>query len=335
MNFFLPSYAPMLAKPCARLPSQTDDFAVEVKWDGIRAIVYIEAGIARIISRNGCDITFRYPELQLLAQAVGRHALILDGEIVAFNEAGTPSFSLLQQRMNLEKPVMIQRALSHVPISFIVFDLLQVDKNSLIDESYLVRRQILDDYHLCGKYWITPPYRTGNVEDFLSASQELGLEGIILKRSNSPYMPGKRSDSWLKVKNYHRQEFIIGGWTPGKGKRSGTIGALLLGYYSQEHSGKSEPKLLYAGSCGTGFTEKTLSQLKELFMPLAISYCPFATDPLKSGANFIKPVVVAEVSFTEWTQAQTLRHPSFLGLRSDKLASAVTKEAAIIRKEAD
>lgn len=335
MNFFLPSYAPMLAKPCARLPSQTDDFAVEVKWDGIRAILYIEAGIARIISRNGCNITLRYPELQMLAQEVGRHSLILDGEIIAFNKAGTPSFSLLQQRMNLEKPAMIQMALSHVPISFIAFDLLQVDKNSLIDESYLVRRQILDNYHLSGRYWITPPYRTGNAEDFLSASQELGLEGIILKRINSPYMPGKRSDSWLKVKNYHRQEFVIGGWTPGKGKRSGTIGALLLGYYSREHSGESEPKLLYAGSCGTGFTEKNLSQLKELFMPLATSYCPFSIDPQKRDATFITPLIVAEFSFTEWTGADILRHPSFLGLRSDKLASEVTKETAIIRKEAD
>ena len=326
MNISLPRLAPMLAKPCPTLPPQTDDYALEVKWDGIRVLVYVTAGTAKIISRNGFDITFRYPELEMLAKVTGKDALILDGEIIAFNEAGTPSFSLLQQRMSLEKPDMIQIALEQIPITLILFDLLQVGNNSLIREPYIIRRQLLEKYRLSGQSWITPPYQTGKAEAFLSASQKIGLVGIILKRLNSPYMPGKRSDSWLKVKNFHRQEFVIGGWTPGTGRRSGTIGALLLGYYQQEQLSESEHELRYAGACGTGFNEKNLSYLTELFMPLAISYCPFATNPHKRDAKFIKPLIVAEFSFTEWTQAQTLRHPSFLGLRSDKQASEVIKE---------
>lgn len=326
MNRSLPRYLPMLAKPCRGLPSQTDGYAAEVKWDGIRAMVYSKGGAVQIMSRNGFDMTFRYPELARLAQEAGQDALILDGEIVAFSEAGAPSFSLLQRRMSLEKPALIEAAQASVPITFVIFDLLQLGNKSLIRLPYEVRRQVLEEQQLSGPAWITPSYQTGQVRAFLSASQELGLEGIILKRIDSPYLPGKRSDAWLKVKNMHRQEFVIGGWTPGQGKRSGTIGALLLGYYQPAERGESEPKLVYAGSCGTGFSEKTLTELQRLFLPLTITYCPFRADPHKQGATFVQPIMVGEFSFTEWTPSHTLRHPSFLGLREDKEAVEVIKE---------
>ena len=319
MKISLPHYAPMLAKPCAALPSETGDFAAEVKWDGIRAMAYVNQGTVQIVSRSGLDITFRYPELELLAQQAGKRALILDGEIIAFSEEGTPSFSQLQKRMNLEKAALVQTAMSAIPITFIIFDILQLDTASLIHEPYVVRRQALDSCALSGPSWSAPPYQTGNGAALLAAGKQLGLEGIVLKKLDSPYLPGKRSDWWLKVKNFHRQEFVIGGWTAGEGKRSGTIGALLLGYYE----GK---KLRYAGSCGTGFSEKTLTRLKELCRPLTVSCCPFDTDPQKRGTTFIKPLLVAEISFTEWTPAGTLRHPSFLGLRQDKQAAEVVKE---------
>lgn len=329
MYISLPRYAPMLAKASANLPLQSDDYALEVKWDGIRALIYIANNTVQIISRNGFDITFRYPELQALSKAVGKHSVILDGEIIAFDESNSPSFSLLQRRMNLEKPALIQTLTESIPVTYVIFDLLQAGKTVLIDKPYTFRRKKLEQLSLSGQAWSTPEYQTGNAASFLEASCKLGLEGIVLKRLSSMYLPGKRSDNWLKVKNFKRQEFIIAGWTPGEGKRSGSIGALLLGYYLPDTStaaSQGERILMYAGSCGTGFDAKTLTDLNERLVPLVISECPFAANPQKNGAIYVKPELVGEFSFAEWTPAQTLRHPSFLGLRTDKAAGQVIRE---------
>ena len=323
----LPRHKPMLAKSSPKLPQNPAGYALEVKWDGIRALVYIENGALLIASRNGFDISFRYPEIQGLTQVTGKHQLILDGEIVAFDSSGLPSFSLLQQRMNLERPTLILQSMGVTPVTYIIFDLLHKDGQDLTKEPYCLRREELEKLALSGFAWTTPPYQVEHAAEFFAASSKLGLEGIILKRLNSPYLPGKRSDNWLKVKNFHRQEFIIGGWTAGEGSRLGTIGALLLGYYPKLPTDKSEStKLLYAGSCGTGFNGKTLALLKARLEPLAIGSNPFSFDPKKDDAHYVKPVLVAEIAFAEWTPAQTLRHPSFLGLRSDKQASQVVKE---------
>ncbi|MDF2502395.1 MAG: ligD 1 [Anaerosporomusa subterranea] len=326
----LPRYTPMLAKSSSKLPKKIDEYAFEVKWDGIRALSYITNGNIQIVSRNGFDITFRYPEIHALGQKLKKQSVILDGELTAFDEAGQPSFALLQHRMNLEKSALIKKTADVIPVTYIIFDLLQLNDQSLINHSYQSRRFELDTLELAGRAWSTPSYHTERAADFLEASRKLGLEGIILKRLNSLYLPGKRSDDWLKVKNFHRQEFIIGGWTPGEGNRTGTIGALLLGYHDvipEAASARATPqKLLYAGSCGTGFTTKTLKQLQELLQPLSIPKHPFASDPKKAGASFVQPLVVAEISFAEWTPAHTLRHPSFLGLRTDKDASYVIRE---------
>jgi bifunctional non-homologous end joining protein LigD len=330
MTELLPRYTPMLAKPCAKLPIKTDDYGIEVKWDGIRAISYIENGNIQIVSRNGFDITFRYPEIHPLGQELRKKRVILDGELTAFDESGHPSFSLLQHRMNLENSALIQKTALVIPVTYIIFDLLHLNSQPLINHSYESRRCELAKLDLTAQSWLTPAYHTDCAVDFLEASRKLGLEGIILKRLNSQYSPGKRGGDWLKVKNFHRQEFIIGGWTPGEGARAGTIGALLLGYYDvmpNIAADRAVPqKLLYAGSCGTGFTAKTLKQLQELLQPLSIPMNPFSSNPQKAGANFVQPKVVAEVSFAEWTPAQTLRHPSFLGLRADKEASYVIRE---------
>jgi bifunctional non-homologous end joining protein LigD len=326
----LPHYTPMLAKSSSKLPEKIEEYGFEVKWDGIRALSYITNGNIQIISRNGFDISFRYPEIHPLGQKLKKQTVIVDGELTAFDEAGHPSFAMLQHRMNLEKPALIEKTAAIIPVTYIIFDLLQINEQLLINHSYQSRRFELAKLELADRAWSTPAYHTEHAADFLEASRKLGLEGIILKRLNSLYLPGKRSDDWLKVKNFHRQEFIIGGWTPGIGNRTGTIGSLLLGYYDvipEAASARGMPqKLLYAGSCGTGFTAKTLKQLQELLQPLSIPNHPFSSDPKKATVSFVQPLVVAEIAFAEWTPAETLRHPSFLGLRADKDASYVIRE---------
>ena len=326
----LPHLVPMLAKPTPRLPNDTSGYACEVKWDGIRAIANIEDGKLQLLSRNGFDITFRYPELYALSQARGTSSFILDGEIVAFQEDGRPSFGLLQRRMNLDKSALIQQAAQTIPVTYVIFDLLHLDKQSLIEHSYEKRRRLLSELKLADQAWTTPAYRTKQIAEFLEASRKLGLEGILIKRLNSPYQPGKRSDAWLKVKNFHRQEFIIAGWTAGAGNQAGAIGALLLGYYdvTPEVANRAvvQQRLLYAGSCGTGFTRGMLQKLTELLQPLVIPDCPFSVVPKKAEAFFTQPILIGEFSFAEWTSAKTLRHPSFLGLRDDKDPRYVVQE---------
>lgn len=325
----LPRYSPMLAKPSSSIPKRISEYGMEIKWDGIRALSYITNGSIQIVSRNGIDITFRYPEIQPLAQKLGQ-TVILDGELTAFDETGKPSFALLQQRMNLEIPALIRKAAMRLPVTYIIFDILQLNDQLLIHQSYQQRRFELARLELTNLSWSTPPYHTEDAAAFLEASRTLGLEGIILKRLHSRYIPGKRSDDWLKIKNFLRQEFIIGGWTPGEGSLTGSIGALLLGYYDvtpEAAATRGEPqKLLYAGSCGTGFSIATRKQLQEMLQPFSIPTPPFANDPKKAGAQYVQPLIVAEISFAEWTPAHTLRHSSFLGLRTDKQASYVISE---------
>lgn len=326
----LPQLAPMLAKPSSQLPFDTADFAIEIKWDGIRAMIYIENRRLQILSRNGFDITFRYPEIQLLAQSVGRQNLILDGEIIALDAKNRPSFSLLQQRMNLEDLNIIKEISDRVPVNYIIFDLLYYDNQMTIDTIYTERRQKLSKLALTGNAWSTPDYKTGQAVEILEASRKLGLEGIILKRLDSLYLPGRRSNDWLKIKNIRRQEFIIAGWTTGEGLRAKTIGAVILAYYDliPEEAAKLgvTPQLLYAGSCGTGFTKKALQDLEERLRALYIPENPFSPPLKKPGVSFCQPVLVGEVSFTEWTTANTLRHPSFQGLRMDKDPRYVVRE---------
>jgi bifunctional non-homologous end joining protein LigD len=330
MKTKLPRLEPMMAKSTPQLPIDTSGYACEVKWDGIRALAYIESSKLQLLSRNGFDITFRYPELHALSQAIGPRSIILDGEIVAFQEDGRPSFALLQRRMNLEKSALIEQIARTIPVTYVIFDVLHLDEQSLIEYSYEKRRHILSELKLSDQAWTIPAYQTEKIAEFLEASRKLELEGILIKRLNSPYLAGKRSDAWLKVKNFLRQEFIIAGWTAGAGNRAGTIGALLLGYYdvTPEIASRAavQQRLLYAGSCGTGFTGDMLKKLKELLQPLVIANNPFTVDPQKSGAFFTQPILIGEFSFAEWTAGRTLRHPSFQGLRRDKDPRYVIRE---------
>jgi bifunctional non-homologous end joining protein LigD len=316
---------PMLAR-LSTLPADESEWAFEVKWDGVRAITHSRPGRIGFISRNGNDVTSAYPELREFNRALGSHEAILDGEIVAFDEQGRPSFQALQSRMHLRGEAAIRRLAQTEPVTYVLFDLLWLDGHSLMDLPYTERRARLQALKLEGERWCTPEYLPGEGTAFLAASKEQGLEGILAKRLDSSYTPGGRGSSWLKIKNVQRQELVIGGWTEGKGSRAERIGALHLGV-------REKGKLRYAGKLGTGFDMAELERLAALLEPLARKDSPFTGPQPPKGAHFVEPKLVCEVEFTEWTRAGTLRHPSYKGLREDKPAIDVVRERPVAAEE--
>ena len=328
---------PMMAR-LGTLPRNDDGWAFEIKWDGVRAIAHSEPGRVRFHSRNLNDITARYPELARLNRALSHHRAILDGEIVALDAEGRPSFGALQRRMHLAAESAVRRLSREAPVTYMVFDLLWLDGHSLMDLSYRERRERLAELDLNGERWRTPDYVAGRGAAVLAATAEQGLEGVVGKRLDSTYEPGRRSQSWVKVKNLASQEVVIGGWMPGEGRRRERIGALLAGVRENGH-------LRYAGRVGTGFTEPELDRLAKLLRPLERDTPPFDAPgqaELPRGAVWVEPRHVAEVEFREWTQGGQMRAPSYKGLRDDKAPEDVVQDggaadgpALEIREEKD
>jgi bifunctional non-homologous end joining protein LigD len=306
---------PMLART-GPLPRENGRWAYEIKWDGVRAIGYVEAGRLRLASRTGRDITPRYPELRALGRALSNHDAVLDGEVVAFDAEGRPSFQRLQSRMHLASEHVVRRLAESDPVVYVIFDLLWLDGHSLCELPYESRRELLMKLDLIGPTWQTPANHVGDGAALLDASRARGLEGIIAKRVDSAYAPGRRSPAWVKVKNVRRTDVVIGGWLPGEGKRSGRLGALVVGCHDDDG-------LRYAGRVGTGFDEAELYRLGGLLAPLARPDSPFAGRQPPRETHFVEPRLVAAVDYGEWTQARTLRHPVYKGLRDDVDPEAV------------
>ncbi len=318
---------PMLAKT-GTMPADPGEWGFEIKWDGIRAAAYLNKGRFRLLSRNLKDITGQYPELAALAASLSASRLILDGEIVALGPDGRPSFSRLQHRMGLSSPRTIAKVGREIPATYIIFDILYHDGRLLTDLPYRERRRILEELAPSGPAWQTPACKAGEGQAMLAASRAVGLEGLLAKRLDSIYEAGKRTGAWLKIKNQRRQELVIAGWVPGKGKRQGSIGALLVGYWDRlpVRGAESPPRLVYAGKVGSGFSGRTLAELAARLAPLRRAASPFAVKPPVADAVFAVPRLVGEFEFTEWTPNNTLRHPSFKGLRTDKDAAEVVRE---------
>jgi bifunctional non-homologous end joining protein LigD len=311
---------PMMAK-LGTLPADDGRWAYEIKWDGVRAIAYSEPGRLRLESRNLNDITAQYPEIRPLNRALSSHAAVLDGEIVAFDSEGRPSFERLQQRMHLTGESQVRRRAQDHPVVYVVFDLLYLDGRPLMRLPYAERRAQLAELALEGPAWQTPSHSVGGGEQLLAATAEQGLEGIMAKRLDCPYEPGKRAANWIKVKTKQRQELVIGGWLPGEGRRSGDIGALLMGYFE-------DGEFRFAGKVGTGFGQKELAMLGRELTPLARDTSPFVGKQPQRAAHFVEPRLIAEIEFAEWTKERMLRHPSYKGLRDDKSADQVVLETA-------
>jgi bifunctional non-homologous end joining protein LigD len=276
------------------------------------------------MSRNDKDITATYPELRAMAASLGSRRVVLDGELVALGEDGRPSFGALQVRMHVADAAAVRRLMTQTPVTFLAFDLLYVDGRSLLDVPYSERRALLADLQVSGESWQTPPWFAGNGEAVYQTSKEQHLEGIVMKRLDSRYSAGRRSTSWLKLKNQLMQEVVIAGWNPGEGHREGSIGSLLLGVHDKNGD------LLYVGNVGTGFTDEALRSLASELSPLAAEESAFATPiprTLARDAHWVQPTLVGEVTFSEWTRNGRLRHPSWRGLRPDKAGEEVRRES--------
>jgi bifunctional non-homologous end joining protein LigD len=313
------SITPMLAKLAESVPQPDHGWGYEFKWDGARALVFNEPGSLRVVSRTQEDLTKRYPELRRLAEALGSHTAILDGEIVALAEDGVPRFEELQQRIGLNIEADVRRKMKQVPVYYFAFDLLYLDGHRLTDLPYEERRERLRSLQLAGPSWQTPEHQVGHGEAMLEASRASGLEGVVAKRLDSPYEESRRSSHWLKIKNRRRQDLVIGGWLDGEGKREGLPGALLVGY-------REGGELVYAGRVGTGFTDATLARFAELMAPLTRESSPFDQGRPPPGAHFIEPRLVGDFEFSDWTRANQVRAGAFKGLREDVDPQHVERE---------
>ncbi|HLS49966.1 MAG TPA: non-homologous end-joining DNA ligase [Actinomycetaceae bacterium] len=318
----LPSFVPPMLATLSDAEELTSPrrWAVEMKWDGIRAIVAVAGNEVRIYSRNAKSITPRYPELAALPRASRASSVLLDGEIVAFNSRGMPDFALLQQRMNTTGAADIDRLRGQIPVRFMAFDILELDGRDLTGLSYDDRRRLLegaigDD---ASDYVDVPPAFDGDVQAAIDASRQWQLEGVVAKRKDSRYLPGRRSSSWLKIKHSRTQEVVVIGWRAGQGRRHGIVGSLLLAVPDGEG-------WRYVGKVGTGFSEQEARDWVASFERIARKTAP-ATVPAgeDDGVQWVSPKRVAEVAFSEWTPSGRMRHPRWRGWRTDKSAAEIT-----------
>ncbi|MGG7308495.1 ATP-dependent DNA ligase [Curtobacterium sp. AB451] len=297
------------------------DWAFEMKWDGIRALATVRDGTVTLRSRNDNDLTVQYPELQELGDRAGVDG-VFDGEIVALDDRGRPSFQLLQNRMGLTRSREVEAARRQTPARLLLFDVLEADGHELTRLGYDARRQALETVVEPGGAIDVPPAHQGDLARAMADSAEQGLEGVVAKKRTSKYAEGRRSEAWLKLKHHATQEVVIGGWKPGNGRRAGGIGSLLLGVPGPDG-------LEYVGKVGTGFRDRDLDEIGTVLGALGRTTSPFVDVPRPDArdAHWVTPKRVGEVEFAEWTSDGRLRQPSWRGWRSDKDPSEVVRES--------
>ncbi len=305
-------YAPMLATLAGGVP-KGEGWTFEIKWDGYRIVSRVSGSEAELRTRKDQDYTARFANVaKELAKALKTPDCVVDGEVCALDEEGRPSFSAMQQGKR------------ETPIVYYLFDLLEVDGEPVVDLPLEERRERLEQLLDRRNRTIRLSESFDDGQALLAAAEQQGLEGVMAKRLGSRYLPGKRSRDWLKVKGHGRQEFVIAGYTRGKGRRGGTLGSLVLGTYRAG-------ELVYAGNVGTGFTEREIERLLAKLKPLERKTPPFEDAPKmprvrKGDVIWVEPKLVAEVEFAEWTHDNRLRAPSYKGLREDKDPTEVRRE---------
>jgi bifunctional non-homologous end joining protein LigD len=289
-------------------PFSDPEWIFETKWDGFRAVCFVKGGKVRFLSRNQIEMTPQYPELADVGKQVEAKEAILDGEIVALDQDGMPRFQLLQPRVGRKSGLQSLRGKGK--IVYYVFDLLYCDGYDLTRCSVVDRKQMLEQILRPSSSMKLSEYIEADGKAFFKEIEKFNLEGMIAKRANSPYVP-KRSSDWLKVKTIQRSEVVVGGYTEPRGSRS-YFGALVVGLY-KDH------ELHYVAHVGGGFNQRTLADIYELMQPLKTKQGAFVDAPkTNEPVQWLKPKLVAEVKFSEWTADARLRHPVFVGLREDK-----------------
>ncbi len=285
--------APMKAV-LGTLPHDDEAWAYEIKWDGYRTLCHVAAGAVRVQSSSGRDVTASYPELADLASCVNAGAAILDGELVALDGDGRPSFELFQRNQT-------QKA-------FYAFDVLSIDGTDTVSLAYESRRALLEQVLEPASYWAVPGHRIGDGAALLEVMREQQMEGIVAKQLGRPYQVGRRSAAWRKVKVRRQASLVVGGFTPGEGNRSSTFGSLLLGVAEGD-------RLRFAGGVGTGFDQATLESLTAALRAMATADCPFVAVPAdvrRRRPVWVRPELVATVELAEWTNDGLVRHASFV-----------------------
>jgi bifunctional non-homologous end joining protein LigD len=306
-----PLIRPMLAV-AGDLPDEVG-WVYEFKWDGVRALAYTDgAGGLRLMSRNDIDVTTCYPELAAVGDKLGRRRAVLDGEIVTLGLGGAASFSRLQRRMHVRNPSAA--LLAAVPVQYVVFDAPYLGR-ALTAQPWRDRRAALDELGLAGAPVVVAPYFDRRPDTVMAAAREQGLEGVVSKRVDAAYQPGRRSPAWRKTALIRTTEVVMVGYKPGAGRREGTVGSLVLGAYDDAG------QLVYVGGVGTGFTAAMLDELSRLLRPLHRTSSPLATAiPAADarGVRWVEPRLVGDVVYRTVTPDGRLRHPSWRGLRPDR-----------------
>lgn len=326
----MPSYVEPMLATLGEHPFSDPNWLFEIKWDGVRALARIEDGALTLRSRNGADITKRYPELAFLSQAFAASQAIVDGEIVALDERGLSSFERLQQRMHVRAPS--EHLVSQIPVVYFAFDLLYCDGYDLRKAPLLERKQLLQRLVHASERFRYADHQMEHGKELFELAKQTGLEGIVAKRADCPYV-SDRSAYWMKLKVTNTLDAAVGGWTESRTPAL-PFGSLLLGLYQDK-------KLRFIGHVGSGFDGKMLEEISGELKELATADCPFDVVPeTNEKPSWVEPALVARVKFSGWTQEHVLRHPIFLALREDARptdcrweseAEPVTTSPAIVR----
>lgn len=307
--------APMLAQP-ADGPLDSAEYAYEVKWDGMRVLVGADGDHLTFRTRNNLEAADRFPELAALRAALAPRRAVLDGEIVRLVD-GRPNFDALQHRIQASNPYDIRRLAVAEPAAFIAFDLLRWEDEWLLDRPWEERRRRLEEALSPG-----PLIQLSLVADdgrpLWQSVAALGLEGVMAKRRNARYHPGQRSPAWLKIKHQKTVEAVVGGWSEGTGSRSSALGALIVGAYDDDH------KLVPIGRVGSGFDQAGLIETLRVLQELEIPACPFVTRPdSNTRPHWVRPDLVCEVRYQNWSADNNLRFPVFVRWRPDRVAADI------------